>query len=152
MLPQLLEDTQSNRTQAQQPDLAAGAAAGTVREGRAVAADRGGIVCAEGGHLELHSRLAGECDGLLLHDFSSNRQGVAVLDFLEALGVGTLCRIAVVDTVHVLDQAASRVELLGQEERRQVRAAASEQRNPSLAIASNEAGNHRDSALMSAPA
>ena len=69
-------------------------------------------------------------------------------DFVEALGVGAGGGIAVVDAVDVLDEAAARAELLGEEERREIGAAASEQRDTAAAIAGDEAGNDGDAALI----
>ncbi len=123
MLPELLKDTQANGAQAEQPDLQRSRRRVLRRQDGAVAADDGRVALAQSSHFERHAGLSAEGDGLALHHLARDGERIGEVDLVETLGIGVRGRIVVVDAVDILDQPAARVELLRQEERREIRAA-----------------------------
>src|SRR5271170_3743007 len=102
---------------------------------RAVTADDGCIVFAECRNFKRYSRLSSESDGFLLDDFAGDGESVDEIDLVEALCERVRRGIAVVDAVDVLNEAATPAELLGEEQRRQIGAAAPEEGDASAMVA-----------------
>ncbi len=117
------------------------------RQHRAVAADDGAAFLSERRDFKLNAGLLAEGDGFRLNHFSCHGEGVSEADFVVAASLPVFCGIAAVDAVYILDEPAARIELLGQEQRRKIGTAASKQCDMAVAIAGNEAGNHRNLAL-----
>src|SRR5262249_46615580 len=104
------------------------------------------VILAERSDFKGDSGLASEGDGFLLDDLAADGEGVREVDLVEALRIGASGRIAVVDAVDVLDEAAASAELFGEEDRQGTGPAASEERAPAEPIACDKAGNNGDAA------
>ena len=130
MLPQFLENAEADGAQSQQPDAQRAGAKPFGREHRAMAADDGCVVFAQSRDFERTRRsFLPKAMAFCWTTLPAMASASAKLISSKRLASGACGGIAVVDAVDVFDQAAARVELLSQEQRGQIRAAASEQRD-----------------------
>src|SRR5215472_7782692 len=87
------------------------------------------VTLAQRGDFKGHARFASEGDCFLLDDLAANGERVYKVDLVEALRIGAGCGVVVIDAVDIFDEPAACAKLFGEEERREVGAAASEERD-----------------------